>query len=125
MIKKLNGEFDPLAAQVSQALQLRNDPTIVIDRAKLLAAIESALHTLTLREEQVLTQRYGLNGEEPLNREQVAAQFQVTRERIEQIEMKALRKLREQARVNKLEPFISLCAEMSRRALPKSKEQAF
>lgn len=118
MIKRLIRAFDPRLEQWCDALQLRNDPAFAIDNAKLPDVIASVLHTLTHREERVLTLRYGLDGEEPLNREQIAEQFQVTRERIEQIEMKALRKLRKNVRANQLEPFKSICTEMAQRTLP-------
>jgi hypothetical protein len=118
MIKRLIRASDPRLEQWRDALQLRNDPTIAIDRAKLTATIAGVLHTLTPREQRVLTLRYGLDGEQPLNRDEIAATFQVTRERIKQIEMKASRKLCQRVRANQLEPFKSLCAEMARCTLP-------
>lgn len=55
--------------------------------------IIKALNTLTIREKQVLVLRYGLNDDEAKTLEEVGNEFKVTRERIRQIEAKALRKL--------------------------------
>jgi RNA polymerase primary sigma factor len=55
---------------------------------------ESALKTLTPREEQILKMRFGLGYDSEHTLEQVGQRFSVTRERIRQIEAKALRKLR-------------------------------
>lgn len=52
------------------------------------------LNTLTPREEKVLRLRYGLDDSHPRTLEEVGKEFNVTRERIRQIEAKALRKLR-------------------------------
>jgi RNA polymerase primary sigma factor len=56
---------------------------------------ESALKTLTPREEQVLKMRFGLEDGSERTLEEVGRRFSVTRERIRQIEAKALRKLRQ------------------------------
>ena len=64
------------------------------------------LKTLTPREEQVLMMRFGLDDGNPKTLEAVGKEFEVTRERIRQIEAKALRKLRHPSRSRKLEPFI-------------------
>ena len=64
------------------------------------------LKTLTPREEQVLMMRFGLDDGNPKTLEAVGKKFGVTRERIRQIEAKALRKLRHPSRSRKLEPFI-------------------
>ena len=57
---------------------------------------------LTPREEQVLRLRYGLDDNRPRTLEEVGRQFSVTRERIRQIEAKAIRKLRHPSRIKKL-----------------------
>lgn len=56
--------------------------------------LDSVLKTLSSREEKVLRYRYGLDGSSPKTLEEVGKIFNVTRERIRQIEVKALRKLR-------------------------------
>ena len=64
------------------------------------------LRTLTPREEQVIKLRFGLEDGRPRTLEEVGKQFQITRERIRQIEAKALRKLRHPNRSNKVKDFI-------------------
>ena len=56
--------------------------------------IEESLYHLTERERKVIRMRYGLDGEDPHTLEEVGNEFDVHRERIRQIEMKALSKLR-------------------------------
>jgi RNA polymerase primary sigma factor len=67
---------------------------------------ESALKTLTPREEQVLKMRFGLEDGRERTLEEVGQRFSVTRERIRQIEAKALRKLRHPSRSNELMAFV-------------------
>jgi len=64
------------------------------------------LDTLTPREEKVLRLRYGLDDGKPRTLEEVGKEFNVTRERIRQIEAKALRKLRHPSRSKRLKDFI-------------------
>lgn len=63
--------------------------------------IDSVLHTLTPREESVIRLRFGLQDGRCHTLEEVGSEFNVTRERIRQIEAKALRKLRHPVRSNK------------------------
>lgn len=65
--------------------------------------ILEALATLSEREEKVLTHRFGLNGEEQKTLEETSHLFGITRERVRQIEEKALKKLRHVSRRRKLE----------------------
>ena len=62
--------------------------------------------TLTPREEKVLSLRFGLEDGHPRTLEEVGKEFNVTRERIRQIEAKALRKLRHPSRSKKLKDFL-------------------
>ncbi len=64
------------------------------------------LATLTPREEQILRMRFGIDEKTDYTLEEVGQRFAVTRERIRQIEAKALRKLRNPARAKSLEAFI-------------------
>lgn len=69
--------------------------------------LEEVLSTLTPREEQVLRMRFGLIDGKPHTLEEVGKEFDVTRERIRQIESKALRKLRHPSRSKKLRDFLN------------------
>ena len=64
------------------------------------------LATLTPREEQILRMRFGIGEKTDYTLEEVGQRFAVTRERIRQIEAKALRKLRNPSRVKSLEAFV-------------------
>ena len=68
--------------------------------------IDEVLHTLTPREEQVLKLRFGLTDGRARTLEEVGAEFDITRERIRQIEAKALRKLRHPSRAKKLKDYL-------------------
>jgi len=68
--------------------------------------IRDVLDTLTERERQVLEQRFGLVDGYSRTLEEVGRQFRVTRERIRQIEAKALRKMRHPTRIRQLEGFL-------------------
>ena len=69
--------------------------------------LEEVLKTLTPREEEVLRMRFGLTDGKPHTLEEVGKKFDVTRERIRQIESKALRKLRHPSRSKKLRDFLN------------------
>jgi RNA polymerase primary sigma factor len=68
--------------------------------------INNALKTLTPREERVLRKRFGIGENTDHTLEEVGQDFAVTRERIRQIEAKALRKLRHPSRSKKLRSFV-------------------
>lgn len=68
--------------------------------------LEEVLGTLTEREQKVLTLRFGLEDGRARTLEEVGKEFNVTRERIRQIEAKALRKLRHPSRSRKLKDFL-------------------
>lgn len=67
--------------------------------------IEMALASLTLREEKVVRMRYGIGEPTTYSLEEIGARFALTRERIRQIEIKALKKLRHQSRRTLLDDF--------------------
>lgn len=68
--------------------------------------LEKVMDTLSEREQKVLALRFGLEDGKPHTLEEVGREFQVTRERIRQIEAKALRKLRHPTRSRKLREFL-------------------
>jgi RNA polymerase primary sigma factor len=71
------------------------------------------LHTLTPREEKIMKMRFGLEDDSEHTLEEVGRAFAVTRERIRQIEAKALRKLRQPARSGKLRLFLDRGARIA------------
>ena len=68
--------------------------------------LDDVLSTLTEREEKVLRLRFGLGDGYPRTLEEVGSVFNVTRERVRQIEAKALRKMRHPTRARALKPFV-------------------
>jgi len=68
--------------------------------------IEDMLEALSIREREVLYFRFGLEDGHSYTLEEVGRKFGVTRERIRQIEAKALRKLRHPSRSRKLKDFL-------------------
>ena len=80
-------------------------PSEVAEGNMLKEQLIQVLNTLTPREEKVLRLRYGLDDSHPRTLEEVGKEFNVTRERIRQIEAKALRKLRHPNRLKKLKDF--------------------
>jgi RNA polymerase primary sigma factor len=77
-------------------------PDEAADTAFRAAALTRCLGALSYRERRVLELRYGLNGEQPCTLDEVGRAFQVTRERIRQIENQGLKKLRALAESQKL-----------------------
>src|SRR5581483_9388111 len=77
-------------------------PDEAADTAFRSAALAKCLGALSYRERRVLELRYGLNGEQPCTLDEVGRAFQVTRERIRQIENQGLKKLRALAESQKL-----------------------
>ena len=81
-------------------------PSDVVAFAMLKKQLILILDTLTPREEKVLRLRYGIDDGKPRTLEEVGKEFNVTRERIRQIEAKALRKLRHPSRSKKLKEYL-------------------
>ena len=65
-------------------------------------AVHAVLKTLTEREREVISLRFGISSPRPLSLEDIGKRFNVSRERIRQIETRALRKLRHPARLRRL-----------------------
>ena len=81
-------------------------PAEAAAQAMLREQLIEVLRTLTPREEQVLTLRFGLEDGRPRTLEEVGKVFNITRERIRQIEAKALRKLRHPSRSKRLKDYL-------------------
>ena len=82
------------------------DPQAIAEASALQRIVREALTDLTPREQRILRMRFGIGGTSDHTLEEIGQEFGVTRERIRQIEAKALEKLREPARARKLATFI-------------------
>ncbi len=82
------------------------DPQAVAEATALQKSIGEALLGLTPREQHILRMRFGIGGAAEHTLEEIGKEFGVTRERIRQIEAKALEKLRQPAYARKLAGFI-------------------
>ena len=80
-------------------------PAEVASNAMMREQLQDVLHTLTPREEKVIRLRFGLEDGQAHTLEEVGKEFNVTRERIRQIEAKALRKIRHPGRSKKLRDY--------------------
>lgn len=80
-------------------------PAEVASNAMMREQLQEVLHTLTPREEKVIRLRFGLEDGQAHTLEEVGKEFNVTRERIRQIEAKALRKIRHPVRSKKLRDY--------------------
>ena len=86
-----------------------SDAVVPVDAASFILLqeqLDSVLHTLSEREKKVIQLRFGLTDGHPRTLEEVGREFGVTRERIRQIEAKALRKLRHPSRSKKLRDYL-------------------
>jgi len=81
-----------------------------VDRELLSEQLQKVMDaTLEPREKKVLELRFGLTGKPPMTLEEVGREFEVNRERVRQIEGKAIRKLRHPTRARFLKPFVEGC----------------
>ena len=83
-----------------------SQPAEAVSQTMLRQQLMEVLDTLSPREAKVLRLRYGLDDGRPRTLEEVGKEFNVTRERVRQIEAKALRKIRNPNRSNKLKDFL-------------------
>ena len=81
-------------------------PSEAVENINLQEQTRRVLSTLTPREEKVLRMRFGIGERSDHTLEEVGKNFDVTRERIRQIEAKALRKLRHPSRLKKLKSLV-------------------
>ena len=89
------------------------DPSDEASQRLLKEQMEKVLNSLTAREKKILRLRFGLQDGYARTLEEVGKQFKVTRERIRQIEAKALRKLRHPTRSRQLEGFLESSADVA------------
>ena len=81
-------------------------PVLAASQEMLKDKIEAVLTTLTFREREIIKLRYGIGDGYTYTLEEVGRIFQVTRERVRQVEAKAIRKLQHPVRARKLESFL-------------------
>ncbi|MBQ7453426.1 MAG: RNA polymerase sigma factor RpoD [Clostridia bacterium] len=89
--------------QDENAVNPSDSATVLMLKEQLL----DVLNTLTPREQKVIMLRYGIDDGHPRTLEEVGREFNVTRERIRQIEAKALKKLKQPSRSKKLKDFLA------------------
>ncbi len=82
------------------------DPEEVLINSTLQDSIEHVLSTLTEKESNVIKYRFGLNGERPHSLKEIGDKYNLTKERIRQIEKKAISRLRHPTRSQKLQSYI-------------------
>lgn len=99
---------DDKEATLEQFVSDQNQPSLYdkVSRELLKDALGKVLETLSPRERKVLVMRFGLDDGKPKTLEEVGKEFKVTRERIRQIEAKAIRKLKHPTRARKLKDFL-------------------
>jgi len=100
-----NGEDSSLGDFIEDADAVSPDEATM--QESLRQSLRNVLATLTPREEKVLRMRFGIDSEEDLTLEEVGKTFSVTRERIRQIEAKALKKLKHPNRTKPLTSFLT------------------
>lgn len=99
---------DDKETTLEQFIADQNQPTLYdkVSKELLKDALNKVLETLSPRERKVLIMRFGLEDSKPKTLEEVGREFKVTRERIRQIEAKAIRKLKHPTRARKLRDFL-------------------
>jgi len=92
----------------ARRLASQDDPFLELAKKELVPIVVDSLSTLTPKEQSVIRMRFGLEESGEHRREDVGRSFALSRERIRQIEFKALRKLRHPSRSQKLAPLLLL-----------------
>jgi len=105
-LNTLTGENDD--TELIELLPDEDNPSIeeIVEERLLHEDMEATLSMLKQREADVIRLRYGLLGKSPLTLEEIGKEYNVTRERIRQIEQKALRKLRSPTKSIKIKEYI-------------------
>lgn len=93
-------DIDEMIAIEAQSDFVSPDPMDIVFQSELLETIDKLLSTLKPKEEQILRLRFGIGVENALTLEEVGSQYKVTRERVRQIEAKAIRKLKHPSRID-------------------------
>lgn len=96
-----DGTLEDLVADTSA-----EDPNEAIDNELLSKQLHALLDTLTSRERSIIIARYGLNSQRPKTLEELGQEYNLSKERIRQIEQQALRKFRNPNRANLLKAYL-------------------
>lgn len=80
------------------------DEQLVVDSLR--ETLHRSIETLNIKERKVICLRYGLDGEEPMSLKEIGGKFKLTKERIRQIEKKAIRRLQHPSRSQTLRAFL-------------------
>ena len=96
-----DGTLEDLVADTSA-----EDPNETIDNELLSKQLHALLDTLTSRERNIIIARYGLNSQRPKTLEELGQEYNLSKERIRQIEQQALRKFRNPNRANLLKAYL-------------------
>ena len=83
-----------------------NSPDVDLEKESLTDIINNVLDTLTDKEKDIIENRFGLNGTQALSLKEIGKKYKLTKERIRQIEKKALNRLRHSTRSSKLRNFV-------------------
>ena len=85
-----------------------SDPIENCERQDLHNALNKVLSTLSEREANILKLRFGFDGNQPMTLEEVGQQYGITKERVRQIEIKALQKMRNPVRSNQIKEYLTM-----------------
>ncbi len=100
-----DGESNPLG-RIVESEDAGDETDRALDREVMRGKLRQCFGVLNTREQEVLRLRYGLEGGAPMTLDEIGRRYSVSRERIRQIEIKALRKLRVPDRRRALEPLL-------------------
>ena len=102
-----NDGKDVLLEDTVRDLHNEDDPMRNLAKKILIEKLEEILDTLSPRTREILTLRFGLDGQKPMSLNEMSLHFRISRERIRQIETSALTKLRNPEIISKLEDYFS------------------
>ncbi|SFC69580.1 RNA polymerase primary sigma factor [Flexibacter flexilis DSM 6793] len=100
----VQGEENSLLDVLENDSEVTPDSELMNDSLR--REVQRALSTLTMREAEVITYYFGLNGEHAMTLEEIGEKFNLTRERVRQIKEKAIRRLRHTSRSKALKPYL-------------------